>query len=286
VLGYKMTVNLESLERVFVEDPETVIPLGFLVRGAPFKLLGLFPMDTHFFGPLDPEQRVYLLGADRMGRCVLSRIILGTRISLSIGLIGVFFSLVLGILLGGISGFFGGWVDNAIQRVIEFVRALPTVPLWLGLAAAIPKTMPPLRVYLLITIILSLVGWTGLARAVRGRFLSLRREEFVTAARLDGAPELRIILEHMLPAFASHIIASVTLSIPQMVLSETSLSFLGLGLREPVVSWGVLLQEAQSVRAISLAPWLLIPALGVVLTVLAMNFLGDGLRDAADPYVR
>jgi peptide/nickel transport system permease protein len=286
VLGYKVRVNAESFAREYTLDPAAVIRIGVFVKGAPYKLLGLFPADTHLIGPLDPAKRVYLLGADRLGRDVLSRLIYGTRISLSIGMIGVTLSLVLGIFLGGISGFFGGWVDNLIQRMVEFLRSLPTIPLWLGLAAAIPKTTPPLQVYFIITIILSFIGWTGLAREVRGRFLSLRSEDYVTAARLDGASEVRVILEQMLPAFTSHIIASVTLSIPQMILSETSLSFLGLGLREPQVSWGVLLQEAQNVRAISQAPWLLIPALAVIITVLAMNFLGDGLRDAADPYAR
>ena len=227
---------------------------------------------------------MYLWGADRLGRDMLSRIIHGTRVSMSIGLIGVMLSLAFGILLGGISGYYGGHVDNAIQRVIEFLLAIPTIPLWMGLAAAIPPTMSPLQVYFMITVILSLVGWTSLARVVRGRFLSLKTEDFVTAARLDGASEMGIILRHMTPSFASHIIAAVTLAIPVMILSETSLSFLGLGLRPPVVSWGVLLQEAQNIRIVATAPWLLLPALAVVMAVLSLNFLGDGLRDAADPY--
>jgi len=198
----------------------------------------------------------------------------------------VLFSLILGILLGGISGYIGGAVDTFIQRVIEFLRSIPSIPLWMGLAAAMPLDWPPDRVYFMITIILSLIGWTGLARVVRGRFLSLREEDFVMAARLDGASQMRIILRHMLPAFTSHIIAAITLSIPGMILSETSLSFLGLGLRDPIVSWGVLLQSAQDIRSIATAPWLLIPAIAVVISVLALNFLGDGLRDAADPYSR
>jgi peptide/nickel transport system permease protein len=211
---------------------------------------------------------------------------MGTRVSMSIGLIGVCLSLVLGILLGGLSGYYGGTVDTLIQRMIEFLRSIPSIPLWMGLAAALPLSWPPLQVYFAITIILSLIGWTSLARVVRGRFLSLREEDFIMAARLDGQSELGIILTQMLPAFTSHIIASITLAIPGMILSETALSFLGLGLREPVVSWGVLLQDAQEIRAIATAPWLLIPALAVVLAVLALNFLGDGLRDAADPYAR
>ena len=203
---------------------------------------------------------------------------------MSIGLVGVALSLVLGVLLGGVSGFYGGPIDTAIQRVIEFLRSIPTIPLWLGLAAALPASWSPLQVYFAITVILSLIGWTGLARVVRGRFLSLREEDFVMAARLDGSSQLRIILRHMVPSFLSHIIASITLAIPAVILSETSLSFLGLGLRPPVISWGVLLQEAQNIRSVATAPWLLAPGVAVVLAVLGLNFLGDGLRDAADPY--
>jgi len=229
---------------------------------------------------------MYLLGADRMGRDVRSRLIHGTRISMSIGLLGVTISLFLGILLGGISGYYGGAIDNVIQRIVEALRSIPTIPGWMGLAAGLPTGWPALRVYFGITILLSLIGWTGLARVVRGRFLALREEDFVMAARLAGSSELRIILRHMVPSFLSHIIASITLAIPRMILSETSLSFLGLGLRPPIVSWGVLLQEAQNVRSIATAPWLLLPGLAVVVAELALNFLGDGLRDAADPYSR
>ena len=216
---------------------------------------------------------------------MLSRMIYGTRVSMTIGLVGVAISLVVGIFLGGISGYFGGWIDDVIQRTIDFIRSLPTIPLWLGLAAAFPITWGPLQTYFAITIILSFIGWTALARVVRGRFLALRTEDFVMAARLDGASQMSVIFEHMLPAFYSHIIASITLAIPQMILAETALSFFGLGLRAPVVSWGVLLQDAQNIRAVATAPWLLTPAVGVVVAVLALNFLGDGLRDAADPYV-
>ena len=286
VYGYTSKVDLEALRREFVVDTNTEIQLKFMVKGWPYKFLGLFKTDRHLFGPTDPTQSVYLLGADRLGRDLLSRLIMGTRVSMSIGLVGVFFSLVLGIFLGGISGYYGGSIDQLIQRLIDFLRSIPSIPLWMGLAAALPLRWKPATVYFAITVILSLIGWTSLARVVRGRFLSLREEDFVTAARLEGASNRRIIFYHMLPAFTSHIIASVTLAIPSMILSETSLSFLGLGLREPVVSWGVLLQDAQDIRSIATAPWLLIPALAVVVSVLALNFLGDGLRDASDPYAR
>jgi peptide/nickel transport system permease protein len=284
--GYTSEIEPEALRRVFTVNLDDKIPVGFFVKGYPYKLLGLIPTDRHFIGPLDPEQPMYLLGADRLGRDLLSRLITGTRISMSIGLIGVALSLVLGILLGGLSGYYGGAVDNLIQRLIEFLRSIPSIPLWMGLAALLPLHWPPLRIYFAITIILSLIGWTSLARVVRGRFLSLREEDFIMAARLDGQSEMGIILFQMLPAFTSHIIASITLAIPGMILAETALSFLGLGLREPVVSWGVLLQDAQDIRSIATAPWLLIPAVAVVLAVLTLNFLGDGLRDAADPYAR
>ena len=284
VFGYKSVIDRASLRRTFTIDESQVVPVRLFVQGYSYKLFGLIPWDRHLIGPSNPQQPMYLLGADRLGQDLFSRLIYGTRISMSVGLIGVFLSLSLGILLGGLSGYFGGGVDTAMQRVIEFLRSIPHIPLWLGLAAALPKTWSPLRVYFGITVILSLIGWTSLARVVRGRFLSLREEDFVTAARLDGASELRIILRHMVPSFSSHIIASLTLAIPGMILAETSLSFLGLGLRSPLNSWGVLLQEAQNIRAISTAPWLLLPGVMVVVAVLSLNFLGDGLRDAADPY--
>jgi peptide/nickel transport system permease protein len=284
VNDYKVDIDPEALRRTFVIDPETRIPVRFFVKGWPYKLFGLIETDIHLLGPENPRDRIYLLGADSLGRDVLSRVIYGTRVSMTIGLIGVGVSLVLGILLGGISGYFGGWVDNVIQRVIDFIRSLPTIPLWMGLTAALPITWGPQQIYFAITVILSFIGWTALARVIRGRFLSLRTEDFVMAARLDGASQMRVIFEHMLPAFYSHIIASITLAIPGMILAETALSFLGLGLRPPVVSWGVLLQDAQNIRSVATAPWLLAPAIGVVVAVLALNFLGDGLRDAADPY--
>lgn len=284
VNDYKSEIDQESLRRTFVLDTEKKIPLGLFVKGEPYKMWGFIEADRHLFGPLTPRAPMYLLGADRLGRDIFSRTIYGTRISMSIGLIGVILSLILGVLLGGLSGYYGGWIDNIIQRIIEFLRSIPTIPLWMGLAAAIPVSVGPIEVYFWITIILSLLGWTGLARVVRGRFLALKSEDFVTAARLDGVSELRIIMRHMVPSFMSHIIASITLAIPAMILAETSLSFLGVGLRPPVVSWGVLLQEAQNIRSIATAPWLFWPGFAVIVAVLALNFLGDGLRDAADPY--
>lgn len=284
VTGFSSKVNPESLKREFTPDETKKVPVRFFAEGFEHKILGIFTTNRHLIGPVNPQDPMYLLGADKTGFDLLSRLIYGARISLSIGLVGVFLSLFLGVLLGGVSGYYGGTVDTLIQRFIEFLIAIPTLPLWLGLAAALPPGWSPLKVYFGITIILSLIGWTGLARVVRGRFLSLREEDFVTAARLDGSSELRIILRHMLPSFASHIIASLTLAIPGVILAETALSFLGLGLRAPIVSWGVLLQGAQNVRAIATAPWLLIPAIMVMITVMALYFLGDGLRDAADPY--
>ncbi|MEQ8674456.1 MAG: ABC transporter permease [Aggregatilineales bacterium] len=284
VNGYTTEVDAVEMRRTFIIDPEVRIPVGLFVEGYEYKLLGIFTTHTHLIGPTDPEQRIYLLGADRLGRDQLSRIVYGTRISMSIGLVGVTFSLILGIIIGGISGYYGGTVDNLIQRLTDFIRSLPTIPLWMGLAAAVPLTWDPLYVYFSITVILSFIGWTEMARVVRGKFLSLRGEDYVRSARLDGAGQFRIMFKYMLPAFTSHIIAAVTLAIPSMILAETALSFLGLGLRPPVVSWGVLLKEAQNIRTVAQASWLLAPAVPVIVAVLALNFLGDGLRDAADPY--
>ena len=285
VNAYSVTIDKAALRRIFVPDPRKPVPIGFFVKGPAYKLWGLIPLDRHFIGPVNPADPMYLLGADRLGRDVFSRLIYGTRVSMSIGLAGVAISLLLGVVLGAISGFYGGWVDMLIQRLIEVVSAMPTIPLWLGLAAAIPLTWSPLHVYFIITVIVSLLGWTSLAREVRGRFLALRREDFVTAARLDGSSERHLIFRHILPSLTSHILAVVTLAVPSMIVAETSLSFLGIGLKPPVVSWGVLLQDAQNIRAVATAPWLLIwPALAVVIAVLSFNFFGDGLRDAADPY--
>jgi peptide/nickel transport system permease protein len=284
VLGFRSEIDRVTRTRRTVVDPAAVHDVALFVPSQPYVLLGFIPASVKLIGTTDAAAPFHLLGADRLGRDVLSRIIHGSQISLTIGLIGVGLSLVLGMLLGGVSGYFGGWVDNLIQRVIEFLQSLPTIPLWMGLAAAIPSGLPPLQVYLMITVILSLVGWTSLAREVRGRFMSLKTEDFVIAARLDGASHLRTIRRHMAPSFTSHVIATVTLAIPGMILAETALSFLGIGLRPPVVSWGVLLQDAQNIRALAQTPWLLFPGLAVVITVLGFNFLGDGLRDAADPY--
>ncbi len=282
--AYTTKIDYNSGRRLFADDPTKPIAIGLFVNGAPYRLLGLIPTDIHLFGPVKVGEPVFFVGADRLGRDILSRTIYGTRISMTIGLIGVALSLVFGILIGGVSGYFGGLVDSLIQRLIEFVQSVPSIPLWMGLAAAIPQDTPPLEVYFLITVILSVIGWTGLARVVRGRFLAMRNEDFVKAAQLDGASTLRILVRHMLPSFLSHIVAVVSLAIPSMILAETALSYLGIGLRQPIVSWGVLLQEAQNVHTIADAPWLLLPGLAVVIAVLSLNFLGDGLRDAADPY--
>jgi peptide/nickel transport system permease protein len=282
------TMDPETYRNLYSEDTTTRYPIRFLVRGREYEMWDLFKMDLHLFSlpvPQD-EQGLFLLGADRLGRDLFSRMCYGARISLSVGLVGVLLSLTLGIVLGGISGYYGGRVDTAIQRVIEFIRTMPSIPLWMALSAAVPKDWPIVRVYFGITVLLSLISWTGMARVVRGRFLAMREEDFVLAARLAGSGEMRIILRHMLPSFLSYIIASLTLSIPAMILSETGLSYLGLGLRPPAISWGVLLREAQNLRSLALVPWVLLPALAVVLTVMAFNFVGDGLRDAADPYAR
>lgn len=284
VYGYTSSRDPKTFRMRYEVDYTKKHPIYFFVRGEAYQFWGLWETDLHLFGVEDGV--LFLFGSDPLGRDLFSRVIYGTRISTSIGLLGVLMSFVLGITLGGISGYYGGLVDQVIQRIIEFIRSVPSIPLWMGLAAAMPAGWPITRVYFAITAILSLIGWSGLAREVRSKFLSLREEDFVMSARLVGCSEVRIIAVHMVPSFLSHIIASLTLAIPNMILAETSLSFLGLGLRAPAISWGVLLQQAQNVRTVALAPWLLIPALFVVVTVLAFNFVGDGLRDAADPYGR
>lgn len=287
VNGYTLHQDPDTLALSFETNESERSTIQFFSHGSSYRLFGLVETDWHLFGPANPDAApIYLLGADELGRDLLSRIIHGTRVSMSIGLVGVTVAFVLGIILGGVSGYFGGWADTLIQRIVEFFLSLPTLPLWLGLAAAIPRDWGPLTRYFAITVVLAMIAWTGLAREVRGRFLSLREEDFVTAARLDGAGHRRTIFGHMLPSFTSHLIATLTLAIPAMILAETALSFLGLGLQAPVVSWGVLLHDAQSVRVIADAPWLLLPGFAVVVAVLALNFFGDGLRDAADPYRR
>lgn len=278
--------NTNTLKMEWVADPDKRIELGLFVKGYEYSVFGLFKTDRHLFGPTEAgtRNRLHLLGTDRLGRDQWSRLMHGTQVSLSIGLVAVAFSIVLGILLGGISGYFGGWVDMVIQRLIEILQSLPPIPIWMALTAALPRDWSVEQTYFAITIILSLIGWTTLGREVRGRFLSLREEDFVMAAELMGCSRLRIIFRHMLPTFTSHIIATSTLAIPVMIINETFLSFLGLGMKPPAISWGVLLQEAQNLQSVALAPWLLLPGVAVIITVLALNILGDGLRDAADPY--
>jgi peptide/nickel transport system permease protein len=281
---YTLKRDPKTLAAIYEEDGKRKVYLSMFGQGYEYSVFGLFKSTTHLFASDNVRQPLFFFGADRLGRCVYSRIMVGTQISLSVGLVGVLLALSIGIVLGGISGYYGGRIDFAIQRVIELVLSLPAIPIWLAASAAVPQNWPATLNYFMITLILSLTGWAQLARVVRGRFLSLRTEEFVTAARLDGVSEGRIIFRHMLPSFASHIIASISLAIPAMILAETSLSFLGLGLQPPTISWGVLLREAQNIRSIATAPWLFIPGVAVVIGVIAMNFLGDGLRDASDPY--
>jgi len=283
VLGLDYNLNLKTLRREYTPNPDKVQKLRFICHGDTYKLWGLYEMDLHFICPA-PGGTFFFLGTDRLGRDIWSRIIYGARISLTVGLIGIAISFFLGLTIGGAAGFFGGWVDNLAQRSIEILRSIPELPLWMGLSAAMPEDWSPLTVFFGLTIILGLVDWPGLARAVRSKLLSLREEDFCTAATLMGAKPRRVIARHLLPNFMSHLIASATLSIPSMILAETALSFLGLGLRPPVTSWGVLLVEAQNFQAVAVYPWLLFPAIPVIITVLAFNFFGDGLRDAADPY--
>jgi peptide/nickel transport system permease protein len=275
-----------TMRPIYTEDRSVRYPIGFLVRGDPYEFWGLFETDIHLFGTGAPDVApLFVLGTDSIGRDVLSRVFHGGRISLSVGLVGVALSFIGGLTLGGISGYFGGVADEIIQRIIEVLTSLPTLPLWMALAAALPQDWPQLQVYFGTTIILSILGWTGLARVVRGKMLSMREEDFVMAARLDGESEWRIIVRYMLPGFASYIIVSLTMSIPSMILGETALSFLGIGLRSPTISWGVMLQEAQDIMVVAQLPWVMWPVAFVVVAVLMFNFLGDGLRDAADPYV-
>ena len=285
---YKVTArrNPVTLAMEHPQDRSLKHYISIFVRGHEYELFGLFGTNIHLFGTKTEEgmESFYPLGTDKLGRGVYSRLMYGTRISMSIGLVGVAISLFMGVLMGGISGYRGGYIDMAIQRLIEFLRAMPTIPVWLSLGAAIPQDWSVIKVYFAILIIISLISWTTLAREVRGRFLSMRQEDFVIAARLYGTGQMRIIFRHMLPSFMSHIIATTTLAIPAIIIAETSLSFLGLGLKQPAISWGVLLFEAQNLQAVANAPWLLVPGLLVIFAVLTLNFMGDGLRDAADPY--
>jgi len=282
VYGVSTSYDKESMQLVLTEDKEGIHKIKFFSKGESYKFWLFFKSELHLFGVEDGF--IHLFGTDSLGRDVFSRNLYATRTSLSIGLIGVLISFVVGLITGGISGYFGGFMDNIIQRLIEFIRSIPTLPLWMSLAAVLPKEWSPLRVYFAVTIILGFLTWTTLARRVRGKLISMREEDFVFAARIAGSSDIRIIWRHMLPAFLSYIIVDLTVSFPAMILGETTLSFIGLGLREPVVSWGVLLQASQNVKAIEQHPWLFIPAIFVVVSVLAFSLVGDGMRDAADPY--
>ncbi|MBN1994257.1 MAG: ABC transporter permease [Anaerolineae bacterium] len=282
VYGVELTIDPETLRKDYKADTNEIHPLDFFAKGEPYKLWGLFETNIHLF--LAEESPVNLFGTDRQGRDMFTRTILGSQISLTIGLVGVFLSLFFGTVLGVTSGYYGGRIDDLIQRVIELVRSFPSIPLWMALSAALPPHWPPLRVYFAVTLILSLIGWTWLARQLRGKVLTLRDADFVVAAKLAGASDGRIIFKHLIPATLGHIIVVSTLAMPAMILAETALSFLGLGLRAPLTSWGVLLQEAQNIQSIVLYPWVFIPAIFIAISIFAFNFMGDGLRDAADPY--
>lgn len=283
VYGRKMTLDMDTLRRIYTEQPDQVQPLRFFCRSDSYRFWGLFDSNVHLVCPSEGGQ-MFLMGTDRLGRDVLSRIIYGARISLTIGLIGIAISFSLGVIIGGWAGYLGGVFDLVVQRIIEVLQSIPSIPLWMALAAIMPVTWSPMLIYLGITAILGLLDWTGLARAVRSKLLSLREEDYVLAAQLMGAKSSRIIGRHLVPGFMSHLIATATMSVPGMILGETALSFLGLGLRPPITSWGILLTEAKSVSVIAFYPWLLFPIIPVMLVILAFNFLGDGLRDAADPY--
>jgi peptide/nickel transport system permease protein len=283
--GLETAMDPETFLLTVKEDTSNPWPVYFFVDGDPYKMWGLIPSNKHLFG-VQEDGYLHLLGTDKLGRDLLSRLFYATRTSLTLGVVGLLISFFVGLIIGGISGYFGGFVDDAIQRFIEFIRSIPTLPLWMALAAALPKDWSPQKVYFTITILLGLLGWTHLARRVRGKLLSLREEDFVVAARLAGSSNTRIITRHLLPSFLSYIIVDLSISFPYMILAETSLSFIGLGLRAPVISWGVLLQDAQNIQSIALYPWMFTPVIFVILAVMAFSFVGDGMRDAADPYSR
>jgi peptide/nickel transport system permease protein len=285
VYGLDRSNEPVTLRRIYTRNPEVKYPVNFFAEGYPYKMLGFIRSSRHLIVAADAGP-LFLFGTDSLGRDMWSRVLKGGSISLFVGLLGVAISFTIGSLLGGLSGYLGGVLDLVVQRLIEFLLSIPNIPLWMALSAALPRDWSPLRIYFFITLILSLQSWCNLARALRGKVLQQRGEDFVLAARLCGASQMRVLTRHIFPAVASHLIVSLTLSIPGMILGETSLSFLGLGLRPPVISWGVLLQQAQNARTIALQPWLLIPALFVIVVVLSFNFAGDGLRDAADPYAR
>ena len=296
VYGLKKVNDRKTFKVVITEDTSKKYYIDLFTEGVEYKLFGVIPCNTHLYGLVDEEgnpardangkalARIHLFGADSTGACIYSRVLFGGRVSLTIPFVSAAISFVLGILLGGISGYFGGFVDNAIQRVIEVLSAIPSIPLWMALSAAIPPDIPVSSMYLYITIILSFIGWTGLARVVRGKFISLRKEDYVTAARLAGVSDLKIITKHLVPGFLSYLIVNLTLGIPGSILGETSMSYLGLGMKAPATSWGVLLKETEDLVSVAQCPWKMIPLIFVIITVLAFNFLGDGLRDAADPY--
>jgi len=284
VYDFKQEMDQKTFKKTFTEDLTKKYPIQFFVDGAPYKFWGLINMDTHFIGLKDPNAPFFFMGTDSLGRDLFTRILHGSRISLSFAFLGIIFTVLLGIILGGISGYFGGVTDTVIQRIIDLLLCIPSIPLWMALAAALPADWSPLKIYFGMIMIFSIIGWTGLARVVRGKILSLREEDFTMAARLCGASHFRIITKHLIPSFASYIIINVTIAIPATILGETSLSFLGLGLQPPVISWGVLLGDSQKLENLAHHPWLLWPAAFIIVAVLVFNFLGDGLRDAADPY--